>query len=137
MISADELSHRVLAELNEAWTENIFAMLNTIIEPTGQPAEVAAFTDALKSLVNKELALLAVEAFFPANPEPRTKIQSLDMLAKLGDWFTFDHKRTCWTLRNGELTKARIPVIKVTSLGRDVGWKLLEQNGYQWWRPRK
>jgi len=47
MIDLTEMEQRVLAELDEFWEENVFAMLNTIVESTGDVGEVALLQDGL------------------------------------------------------------------------------------------
>jgi hypothetical protein len=43
VIDLTEMEQRVLAELEEFWEQNVFTMLNTIIQPAGDAQEVAAF----------------------------------------------------------------------------------------------
>jgi hypothetical protein len=137
MTDLTEMEQRVLAELEELWEENVFAMLNTIVDPTGDAHEVALLQRALQGLVERDYVTMGLEGFAPRNPEELGKSASLELLAGLDKWFRFDVADPHWTLRRGDIKKERIPVIYMTEAGRQKASEILTQRGYQWWRPRK
>ena len=136
MTDLTEMEQRVLAELEEFWEENVFAMLNTIIEPTGDIQEVVSLQSALMDLVERDYAVMGTEGFVPSEPERLGKQASLDLLTRLGEWFRFDREDLHWTLSKGDIKKERIPVIFSTVMGRNKAVEILTERGYQWWRPK-
>jgi hypothetical protein len=137
MSDLTEMEQRVLAELEEFWKENVFAMLNTIFDPTGDEREVTLLQEALRSLVERDYILMGLEGFFPSNPEKFTKSASLQLLSNLEGWFKFDSQDPHWTLSKGDIKKERIPMIFSTPAGRQKAGEILTQRGYQWWRPKR
>lgn len=134
MADLTETEQRVLAELEEFWEENVFAMLNTIVDPTGDPSEVAMLQQALRGLVERDYVVMGFEGFVPRNPEKLGSEASLELVAKLGDWFKFDLADPHWTLSKGDIKKERIPAIFSTAAGREKASEVLNERGYQWWR---
>jgi hypothetical protein len=132
-----ELEQRVLAELEELWEENIFAMLNTVMDPTGDVQEVALLQQALRNLVERDYITMGLEGFAPRNPEELEKPVALELLSSLGDWFRFDTADPHWTLSKGDIKKERIPVIFSTAAGRQKAAEILTERGYKWWRRSK
>ncbi len=137
MTDLTEMEQRVLAELEEFWEENVFAMLNTIIDPTGDAHEVVLLQQALQDLVGRDDIIMGLEGFAPRNPEELGKSASLELLSSLGDWFRFDAADPHWTLSKGDIKKERVPVIYSTVAGRKKAVEILRRRGYQWWRPKK
>lgn len=132
-----EIEQRVLAELQEFWVENVFSMINTIFDPTGDPSEVALLQQALKGLVERDCVVIGFEGFVPRDPEKLGKEQSLELVSNLGDWFRFDSANSFWTLSKGDIKKERIPAIFSNSEAREKAFDILEERGYQWWRQKK
>jgi hypothetical protein len=132
-----EMKQRVLSELEEFWEENVFAMLNTVIEPAGARSEVELLQQALKGLVEHDYIIMGFENFHPRNPERLSKQASLELIARLQDWFRFDLEDPHWTLRKGDIKKDRMPMIYSTASGREKAFEILDQRGYQWWRQKK
>jgi len=136
MADLTEMEQRVLAELEEFWKENVFAMLNTIIDPTGKDQEVGMLEEALRGLVERDFIVMGSEGFLPGNPEKLAKIDSLQLLSDLKDWFKFGSQDPHWTLSKGDIKNERIPMIFSTAAGRQKAAEILMQRGYQWWRPK-
>jgi hypothetical protein len=136
-IDLTEMEQRVLAELEECGEQNIFAMLNTIIDPTGDAPEVTLLQQALQGLVERDYVTMGLEGFAPRNPEELGKAASLELLSCLGSWFRFDAADPHWTLSKGDIKKERIPAIYSTDAGHQKAVEILTQRGYQWWRPKK
>ncbi|KAB2910828.1 MAG: hypothetical protein F9K29_24065 [Hyphomicrobiaceae bacterium] len=137
MADLTEMEQRVLAELQEFWVENVFSMINTIYDPTGDPHEVAMLQEALNGLVERDYVLMGFEGFVPRNPEKLGKKQSLELVSQLGDWFKFDSENSCWTLSKGDIKKERIPAIFSSAEAREKAFQILDERGYQWWRPKR
>lgn len=137
MTDLTEIEQRVLAELEEAWEQNVFAMLNAIIDPTGDAREVVQLEDALRNLVERDYVVMGLEGFAPRNPEELSKPASLELISGLNDWFRFDPADPHWTLSRGDIKRERIPVIYLIAAGQEKAVQILTQRGYQWWRPRK
>jgi hypothetical protein len=137
MTHLTEMEQRVLAELEEFWEENVFAMLNTIIDPTGDAQEPAFIQAALRGLVERDYVIMGFEGFVPSNPEKLGKEASLELVSNLNSWFKFDLAKPNWTLSKGDIKKERIPMIYSTVAGRQKAVEILTQRGYQWWRPKK
>jgi hypothetical protein len=137
MADLSEMEQRVLAELEEAWRQNVFSMLNTIIDTTGDAQEVTLLQQALQGLVERDYAIMALEGFTPRNPEEFGKSASLELLSRLRDWFRYDAEDPHWTLSRGDFRKERYPVIASTVAGRQKAAEILKQRGHKWWRPKK
>ena len=137
MTDLTEMEQRVLAELEEFWEQNVFTMLNTIIDPTGDAREVALLQQALQGLVERDYIIMGLEGFAPRNPEELGKSASLELLSSLGNWFRFDAADPHWTLSKGDFRKERVPVIYSTTAGQQNAVEILTQRGYQWWRPKR
>jgi hypothetical protein len=136
MTGLTEFQQRILAELEEAWEQNVYTMLNTIIDPTGDDQEVALLQGALLDLVERDYVMMGMEGFAPRKPEELGKSASLELLSGLGDWFKFDTSDPHWTLSRGDFRKERIPVIYLSAAGELKAVEILTQRGYQWWRPK-
>ena len=137
MSDLTEMEQRVLAELEEFWEENVFAMLNTIIDPTGDAQEVVLLQQALKGLVERDYVVMGYEGFVPSDPEMLGKDASLGLVSKLGGWFKFNLAGSLWTLSKGDIKKERIPMIFSTAAAREKVFEILDGRGYQWWRAKE
>lgn len=136
MSDLTEMEQRVLAELEEFWEENVFAMLNTIVAPTGEAQEVVLLQQALNGLVERDYVVMGYEGFVPSDPEKLGKDASLGLASKLGEWFRFDPASSYWTLSKGDINKERIPMIFSTAAAREKAFEILDERGYQWWRAK-
>ena len=131
-----EMAQRTLAELEEFWRENVFALLNSIVEPRDDFSQVAEFKDALKNLVDNEYIVIN---YTEINNEIENKdeSESRHLADNLQEWFRFDEGRAVWTLRSGDLGSTRIPQVLLTPLGKGRARAILTERGYQWWRPKR
>ena len=132
MIEIDELGRRILSELQEAGEENIAAMINTIIDPTGNADEVNSMEEALDSLVRAGLVRVALSTDPTKKLVPLSADESLAISAKIGTLLRFRTSDSHWTWSQD--LKAHMVV---TATGRARADEVLEQYGYQWWRPKK
>ena len=112
-------------------------MLNTVVTPNGEAAQLAEFKAALYTLVERDYVLMGYEGLVPRNPEQLSKEGSLDMIASLPEWFTFDEAERFWTLSKGSYNTIRHPGIYATEGGRLKAFEIIDRRGYQWWREDK
>jgi hypothetical protein len=131
MSELSEVERRILSELQEAGEENIAAMINTIIDPTGNADELRSMQEALSSLVRAGLVRMALSTDPTKKLVPLSGDESLAMSAKIGALLRFRTSDRHWTW--GRDLK---PHIVVTSAGRARADSVLEQYGYQWWRQQ-
>ena len=73
MIDINEMEMRIAVELEESGQENIAAMVNTIIAPTGDAGEIAMMRDALDHMVRGGLVTMALD------PGPGKKLVRLEV----------------------------------------------------------
>ena len=137
MTDLTEMEQRILAELEECGEQNVFSMLNTIVDPKGDATEVTLLQQALQGLVQRDYVIMGLEGIVRRNPEELGKAASLELLSQLGDWFRFDVVDPHWTLSKGDFRNERYPAIYSTAAGRKQAVEILTQRGYQWWRPKK
>jgi hypothetical protein len=123
---------RIAAELEEAGQENIAAMINTIIAPTGDAGEIAMMRDALDHMVRGGLVTMALD------PGPGKKLvrlgvdDTLAVVARIEPLLRFRESDRHWTFATNEH-----PNIIATEACRNKGFEILDERGYQWWRPKK
>ena len=136
MADLTEMEQRIVAELEEAWEQNVFSMLNTIVDPTGEAQEVASLQQALQRLVERDYVAIGLEGVARRNQEELEKSASLELISKLGDWFRFDSADPHWTLSKGDIKTERIPVIYLIAAGQQKAVEILTERGYRWWRQK-
>lgn len=134
MLALDEFAQRVLAVLEEYGCENIFALLNTIVSPSGQVKEIDDFGDAIAGLLSQNMISLQMEGFVPRNPEKLTDEQAWSLMQSFGRWFKYEESTSFWTCATGDLMQQRVPVVCLSAEGRTCAEAILEDRGYQWWR---
>lgn len=137
MIDPWEARQRTLGELEEAWSENIFTLLNTIYEPSGEHWELPVFRKALVNLIEHELVMIDLNTSEPRTRKELSRAESLALAGDLEAWCRFDLEGGFWTQKAGDWRTSPIPEVVLTSTGRIEAEKLLDKRGYQWWRPRK
>jgi hypothetical protein len=137
MTDLTEMEQRVIAELEEVWEQNIFSMLNTIVDPNGDVGEVAMLQEALKGLVERGFVAMGLEQFSPREQVKLDKQAALELVSHLGEWFRFDAETSFWTLSKGDFREVRYPVIFSTAEAREKAFQILDNRGYQWWRQKK
>lgn len=131
-----ELAQRALAELEEFWRENVFALLNTIVDPQNDFSQVTEFQASLKELVDEKFIIINFREI-NGNVETKDEAESRSIADKLPEWFRYDESRAVWTLRSGDIRSTRIPQTILTPLGREKARAILSERGYQWWRPKR
>ena len=136
MLNLSELGQRILAELEEFREENIFAMLNTVLDPAGMSQEINDLEHALFELAATGLVVMGYERRAFNDHLRLDKSLSLELISSMAAWFRFDASRSCWTIRTGDLRRTDLPMIFLTETGLLEANSILDEKGYQWWRPR-
>ena len=133
MSGIGELEMRILSELEEAGSEYVCSMLNTIILPAGLDQELDDLKLALRHLIARDLIKLE----FQRNPAHRRfdenvfdREASLAVLAAVPMYMTFDHARRHWTWDR------RQPIAEIIASDQGIirAQEILDERGYQWWR---
>lgn len=129
-----ELQQRVLSELEEAWQLELDCMLNTIIEPVGDPRELHDYRRALIGLIQSDDVRMGLETSVLNKPGELSKSASLEMVRRLDEWLAFDAGINHWFADAGDRTKNPFPVVYLTEAGDAKAFRILDERGYQWWR---
>lgn len=129
MISLEEMERRILSELQEAGEENIAALLNTVIEPADDMGQAYQLQQALRRLVQAEFAQMALARDRIAGLKPLTSDESLALIENIPSTLEFQGNKRRWAWASGST-----PQVVVTDAGQAQADKILEEQGYQWWR---
>jgi hypothetical protein len=138
VVSLYEFERRILSELEEAGEEPVTGMLNTVIEGTGWQGEVSMYQKALRNLVEADLVRMTI-----AQPVGRSEITSkqvsMDQIDTISSYLKFDDIAKLWRDSRcvGPPYTTPSPQIACTAKGKEEAFKILDDRGYQWWRPRK
>ena len=135
MINIEEAKRRILSELEEGWFNYVVAMLNTIIEPTGDSQELKTYQLALEELIAEGMVIVrkmgsGANSVFATNDEP-----PLGQLWAVTSITKYDKESGFWDA--GSTTFENTPTIFVTHSGLEEARRLLGELGYQWWRQTK
>lgn len=133
MTTTTELANRVLATLEEARTDNVVALLNTIAMPRDDPKDIANFAAALAGLLQIGQVAIGTEEFSPRNEILLDRSQAKLLIEQFGSMFGFDTGRRKWTVASGDIHRQRLPFVRLTSSGLAEAEKLLAARGYSWW----
>jgi hypothetical protein len=129
----DEFEQRVLAELDEVWEDNVFSLLNSILDPTGEGSEVRTFVDAVASLIARDMVVLGWQSFYPSNTELLSKSASTALISALAEMFEFRQSDQHWGWRDGDMKVQRYPIVCATEKGHEWGRGFLNARGFRWW----
>ena len=132
MNELDEIASRVLAQLEEAHSENVTSTMNTIFEVSGQESELSDMQAALRELIASDLVRIGYEDTRAGKIIAVSKEQSMADTVNLTSQINFNDSEGIWKWDK------RFPrsQIVATSSGLVVADKLLQMRGYQWWRQR-
>jgi hypothetical protein len=136
-VEVHEQSQRILAYLDELSGENIFTIINSILDPTGHVKEIAVFGRALAYLLENDEITIQMRAFSARNTAGLGKDEALDLMAHLQEWFRFEASDPHWTLAEGDLRTKPIPELYITDKGQRKAVEILTARGVEWWRPRR
>lgn len=137
MIQATELAERILAELEDTGFDNLHAILNTVIQPSGSSDEIEELRNALSAITEGNLGYLNLEWINPQKIVRLNNEQSAKLIQELADWFRFDAEERYWVLGNGDPLKDPAPVLFLTRPGIEMARKILDARGYHWWMARQ
>ena len=133
MTRSSELSQRILSELEEPFEDNVFALLNSVGDGSGEQKELSGFIAALGWLVESDLVIAGLQRFIGNDRLLYDKQQSAILIGDLERWFRFDDAEGFWTLREGDIKTEKKPFIRLTELGLEEAGRVLDQRGYRWW----
>ena len=141
MVYLSELAQRILAELEEAGEEDVATLLNTCMVVSGQIEQVAEISAAFAELISIKLASIAISRDPGGRLVDLPQKQALEYASTVGKYVSYSQADGHWL--NVPLSVPRSgtdyfdPVHAVsTPEGRDVAFEILDQRGYQWWRPK-
>lgn len=131
-----ELQMRILAELEEAGEENVPTIMNTVMEPTGDPSEVDAIQQALEGLVQADFISMSIDLDAAKRLKVLSQDQSLAVIADLRAGLGFRASDRHWMdiRRKGPPYSWSFPYILATSEARRKGREILMERGHNWWR---
>lgn len=124
-----EISERVLAELEEAQEENIYGLMNTVIQATGAEAERGIYAAALVRLIEFGDVALARESSGRPLKEMSAADSALEARRATAA-MKFEPSKRGWI----DPTDAYEIYAVLLPPGLERSVKLLEERGYQWWR---
>ena len=139
MPELSELEMRILSELEEAGEENVAAMINTIMQPVGDSAELTDMQRALANLVRDNFIRMSMDRDFAGRLRDLSADESLHVIADLASGLRFNGQKMYWTdtRHAGPPFGDPFPYIVNTESGKDKGSEILDKRGYQWWRPKR
>ncbi len=134
-----EMEMRILSELEELEYENVPAMMNTVMQPTGDASELTGMQRALEDLVRGNYAIMSMDLDPSEKFRRLSKDESLVVISDLSSGLRFNSDRMLWTdtRRKGPPFGLAFPFIVNTNSGKAKGRDILSERGYQWWRPKK
>jgi hypothetical protein len=130
---------RVLSELEESGQEDVVTMINTVMPPTGEKSELVGLQRALKNLVQADYVTMSMDLDSSRKFRSLSGPESLDVIADLESGLRFDNETKLWTdtRHEGPPYRLAFPYILNTVAGKEKGFQILDERGYQWWRPKK
>ena len=130
-----EMGLRILATLEEAGSEAIAAMLNTVTTPADDVGQVHIYAKALRDLLEHELIYLRLEAMWPVGDLPLTHAETMDLLAQLHTTMRIDAQSSMWRHGTENWRTERSLMIHRTPAGLERARQVLTKRGYEWWKP--
>jgi hypothetical protein len=139
MPELSELEMRILSELEEAGEEDVVTMMLTVAEPTGERRDVEEMQSALESLVRLDLIRMSMDRDASGRLRDLSRTDSLEVVADLRSRLRFDSTKATWVIAqcSGPPFGDAFPYIVNTKAGKREGFEILNQRGYQWWRPKR
>jgi hypothetical protein len=139
MSTLSELEMRILSELEEAGEEDVVTMINTVMECTGDVSEVRELQSALENLVRADFVRMSIDQDSSKRLRALTKEESLMVIAELQSHLRFKSSDGHWTdeRHTGPPYDWPYPYIVNTDSGREKGFEILDERGYQWWWQKR
>lgn len=95
MIDSEEMKKRILSVLEEAGNDDANPLLNTVIDPTGDPLEPEIFEMSLRELFSEGLIEMGMVSI-PRGREALTSEEGLTEIGKLSAHYKFDAREGIW-----------------------------------------
>lgn len=133
-IDIGEINLRILGEFDDTDMYDVYGLMNTVIlPPSGSVSDLASFCAGLAKLVAKGVVVLGFE-IKPFVPETvLNRDESLDLVARLPDWFKFDREKKIWTRSSGAFRVDPTPFVMLTELGKDEALDIRRRYPFRWW----
>ena len=129
MNDLSEIAMRVLAELEEAYAENVTSTMNTVLALRGDASEISEISNSLRELVLEGLVRIAYANAETGKLSIVSKAQSLADVEELSRRVSFKATDQLW-IWDKAFPRAQI---MTTQSGLIRARQILEQRGYQWW----
>jgi hypothetical protein len=129
MADLSEMEMRILSELTEDW-ENFPTIANTVTLRTGNDSERLEIKEALKSLIESDLVLIAAPPSGGADAQELSKMDSLTVVSDLEKHLQFDAATGYW-----DGGAAPLPEISITSEGLKQVDEIRDERPERWWWP--
>ena len=133
MADFTELELKLLTELEEAGSEDLLTLQNTLLRIATYRDDRTAFVSAINQLIAKDAIVMACE--LDSNRRWR-KLDAEDAYAaikRFDDALVFDDVEGLWQHRAATPRSVNATAI-ATELGLAAGREVLTQRGYGWWR---
>ena len=132
MFNAEEMSERILCELEEWGQENLPTLLNTCCPHEGSPEEFELLKAALTELYASRLVRFAIPDADERDFQIADDDVSTGILNSLGQFLRYDHGDGFWTGTEGPW-----PEVVATPVAQRRGREIINARGYQWWRQKE
>lgn len=119
------LGFKIFVELEELHVQNIFSLLNTVIEPTGNVQELHDYRDVLIDWASNGYIVIGVDDKDRAD-EDLNAGQTVEFLGRLEELFRFDEEGAHWTLRDGDVRTTELPAVILTDKGLQKAIEVLK-----------
>lgn len=132
-IDIREMKLRILGEFDDTDLYDVFAVINAVTKPSRSMAGLTAFCAAVMELVANEVIVLGYEirAFAPETVLNRD--DSLDLVARLPDWFKLDQEKNIWTRSKGAFRVDPTPIMMLTDAGKEQALDIRKRYAFRWW----
>lgn len=139
MSTLSELEMRILSELEEAGQEDVFTLMVTVMNPSGEASEVEQVCEALTNLVRAGLVRMSVDRDAGLALRELPQDGSLTIIAQLPPNLRFQTEGSYWAdiRRTGRPFEDTFPYVLGTETGIARAFEILTERGYRWWRPTK
>ncbi len=139
MIDSTEMKKRIFAALEEAGNEHADALLNTVIDPTGDPTEPAMFERCLRELFADGLIVMGTVCI-PRGRESLTDEEGLAEIGKISAHYKFHPSDGIWLdsrFGGPPYYQTPEPEVILTDAGFEKSVSVVEKIGHNWWRPKR
>ena len=138
MEDVSEIESRILAELEEAGSENIPALMNTVMVSIGAEQEATLTQQAIRNLLASKFVTLRMSSI-PKGNEPKTSDKAFAIIDELKAHLKYVNSEQHWTderMAGPPFFQNPVPEIVLTDTGLLRSRSILNERGYQWWRQK-